>query len=118
VQVCAISNCISNVDANTIANGPIRGLISVQNTNPLLYRQSTTRRAVYAVEYDQQRVTGRLDQPATILSYSWVDHISTQSTQAIERPLVVQLNEAAVAHHVGVQDGDQLSPIFGLSRLV
>ena len=40
-----------------------------------------------------------------------------ESPQPFERPDVVQSDQAAVAHHVGMKDGDQLPPIWRPSCL-
>ena len=38
--------------------------------------------------------------------------LSAESPQPFERSGVIQADQAAVAHHVGIDDGDQLPPIW------
>ena len=42
----------------------------------------------------------------------------TESPQPFERSNIVQADQAAVADHVGIDDGDQLSPILAPEALI
>jgi hypothetical protein len=79
MQVRSVRDCVTNVDPDSKADGTIGGLVSVSDWDLLLNRQRAAHRTVDAVEYDQQRVAAGLDEPATMLSNGWVNHISTQS---------------------------------------
>jgi hypothetical protein len=79
MQVRPVRDCVSNVDPDSVADRSIGGLGTVLDRDLFLNRQSAPHRTVDAVEYDQQRVATGLDEPATMLSNCWVNHISTQN---------------------------------------
>ena len=116
MQVSPISNGVSNVDADAKADGSIRRLIAVVDRNLLLHLHGTAHRPVDAVEHDQQGVAAGLDDPAAMLLDRRVDQVAAESTQPFERSCVVQADQAAVADHVGIDDGDQLPPIWRTVR--
>ena len=84
----------------------------------LLHLEGTTHGTVDAVEHDEQRVAAGLNDRATMLLDRRVDEIATESPQPFERADVIQSNEAAIANHVCIDDGDQLSPVWGPSGQV
>ena len=73
VQVSPVSNCVTNVDADTEAHGPIGRLVTVEHRHPLLHLHGTAHRPVYAVEDNQQGVATCLDDPAAVLLYYRID---------------------------------------------
>ena len=83
----------------------------------LLHLHGTAHRSVDAVEHHEQGIAPGVDDPAAMLLDRWVDQVFAESPQPFERPNIVQADQAAVAHHVGMDDGDQLPPIWRLFRL-
>jgi hypothetical protein len=72
MQVCPIGNRVTNVNADAEPDSSIWGLVAVMDWEVLLYLDGTAYRPVYAVEYDQQRVTTSLDNSAAMLLDRWV----------------------------------------------
>jgi hypothetical protein len=112
VKVGAIGYRVPKIDPNPESDCPIRRLIAIMTWHLLLHLDRATHRAVYAVEHDQQGVPASLDDFAPMLLDPRIDQVPAESTQSFERPLVIEPDQSAVADHIGVQDGDQLPPIF------
>ena len=111
VHVSAIGNRIANVDPDAEADGSIGRLVAIVDRNLLLHLHGTAHRSVDAVEHDEQGVAAGLDDPAAMLLDRRIDQLSAERTQSLEGSRVIQADQAAVAHHVGIDDGDQLPPI-------
>ena len=94
---------------------PIRRLVAIMDRHLLLHLHGTAHRPVDAVEHDQQRVAAGLDDPAAVLLDRRVDQVAPERAQPFERPGIVQPDQAAVADHVGIDDGDQLAAARGLA---
>ena len=88
------------------------GCITVVDRNLLLHLDGTAHRPVNAIEHDEQGIAAGLDDPAAMLVNRWVYQVSAQRPQSLESSCVIQPDQAAVAHHVGIDDGDQLPPIW------
>ena len=86
------------------------------NGNLLLHLHRAAYCPVDAVEHDEQGIATSLDNPAAMLVYRRVYQVAAQSPQPFERASVVQSNETAIANHVGIDDGDQLPPIWRTVR--
>ena len=54
-----------------------------------------------------REVAARLDDPATMLIDRWIYQVAAECSQPFERSHIVQPDQAAVANHVGIDDGDQ-----------
>jgi hypothetical protein len=111
VQVGAVRNRITQVDPHTKADGTIRWLIAVMDWNLLLYSHCTAHRSIDAVKGDEQRIAAGLNDPATMLLDRWVYQVLAQSSEPSQGSGVVQTDQATVADHIGIDDGDQLPPI-------
>ena len=112
VEVSAIGNRVAKVDADAEADGSIRRLIAIMDRNLLLHLHRTAHRSIDAVEHDEQRVAAGLNDPAAMLLDRRVDQVAAERTQPCKRPCVIQADQAAVTHHVGIDHGDQLPPIW------
>ena len=44
-------------------------------------------------------------------SNCWVNYDTTQSTETVDCAFIIQANQATVTGHVGVENGDQPSPV-------
>ena len=107
MQISSIGNRVANVDPDAKADGSIGRLVAVMDRNLLLHLHGAAHRSVDAVEHDEQRVAAGLDDPAAMLLDRRVDQVAPQSTQPLEGSRVVQPDQAAVADHIGIDDGDQ-----------
>ena len=112
MQVSAISNGVADVDPDAEPDGAIRGLIAIMDRNLLLNLDSTADRPVYAIEYDEQGIATSLNDPAAVLLDCRVDQVGAECPEPFERSRVIQPDQAAVADHVGIDDRDQLPPIW------
>ena len=111
MQVSAIGNRVTEVDADAEPDGTIRWLVSVLDRNLLLHLDRAAYGSVDAVEYQEEGVAPRLNDPAVMLLDRSVDQVGTQGPQALKCPLVIQPDQTAVTHHVGVDHNDQFPPI-------
>ena len=118
VQVGAIGNRVTDVDSDPESDGFIWGLVRVVERNLLLHLHRAAYCPVDAIEHDEKEIATSLDNPAAMLFYSRVYQVAAQSPQPVERANVIQSNEAAIANHVCIDDGDQLSPIWRTSDQV
>ena len=98
---------VANIDADAEANGAIGRLVAIMDGHLLLHLHRTAHRSVNAVEHDEQRITAGVDDPAAMLLDRWVDQVAAERPQPLERADVVQPDQAAVAHHVGMHHGGQ-----------
>ena len=115
VKIGPISNRIANVDCDTKTDGPFSRLISVMGRNLLLHLHGTAHRPINAIEHDEKGIATSLNDSAAVLLYRQVYQVAAQSPQPLKSPCIVQPNQAAVANHVGIDDGDQLPPIWQFS---
>ena len=86
-------------------------LFPIQDRNLLLHLHRTAHCSVDAVENQEEKVSPGLNYPAAMLLDRSVDQVGTQGPQTLKCPLVIQPDQPAVAHHVGVDDNDQFPPI-------
>ena len=68
MQIGPICNRVADVDPNTETDSQFRRVILVMDRNPLLHLHGAANRSVDAIEHDEQRITARLDDPATVLA--------------------------------------------------
>jgi hypothetical protein len=112
VQVSPIGNRIAYVDSHAEADGSIRGQVAVMHRNLLLHFHGTAHGSVDAVEHNKEGVTASLDDPAAVLLDRGIDQVLAQSPEPVERPLIIQADQTAVTHHIGMHHRDQLPPIW------
>ena len=112
VQISPIGNRVANVDPDAEADGSIRRLISVMDRNLLLHLHGAAHRSVDAVEDNQQRIAPGLDDPAAMLVDRRVYQVAAESPQSFESSNVIQPDQTAISDHIGIDHGDQLSPIW------
>ena len=108
VKVSPIGNRVAKVDPDAKSDGSIGWLLAVVDRNLLLHLDGTAHRSVDAVEYDEQGIAAGLNNPATMLINRGIDHLSPERTQSLESSGVIYVDQATVANHVGIDDGDQL----------
>ena len=53
-----------------------------------------------------------------MLLYRGIDYLSSQRTQSLEGSSVIQSDQATVANHVGIHNGDQPAPIWRIPSKV
>jgi len=61
----------------------------------------------YAGELDQQPVTHKFDDASAMLGDEGVENLLAQFSHAAKSPVLVLAHKAAVAHHVGGQNGSE-----------
>ena len=118
VQIGPISNGIADVDPNTKSDGSVEGLVAIVDWYLLLNRHGTAHSAVDAVEHGKQGIAPRLNDPAAVLLDGPVYQIGAEGAQTLQCSGVIQPDQAAVAHHIGIDHCDQLPPILELSMRV
>jgi hypothetical protein len=74
--------------------------------NLLLDLQGTAHRPINTVKYDEKRIAGDVDDPSAMLGDRRVNQVAAQHPQPFERASIIQTDEAAVPHDVGVHHGD------------
>jgi hypothetical protein len=118
MEIGSIGDRIANIDPDPKANGSISGLVTVVNWDFLLHFHGAPNGTVYTVENNQQRISACLNDPATVLFNCWIDQIPAQSTQPFKRSRIIQADQPGVTNHVGIDNGNQLTPIWRLFALV
>ena len=118
VYVGSLGDHVADVDADPEADGPVGSLLAIDNGRLLLHGHGTAYSALYAVEHDQQRVAGGLGNSAAMLVYRRINQGAAQHLKSCNRARVVKVYQAAIADHVNVNDGDQLSTVCGSSEKV
>ena len=112
MQISPVGNRVAKVDPDAEADGSIGRLISVVDRDLLLHHDGTAHRSIDAIKHDEQRVAARLDDPAAMLIDRRVYQVGAECPQAFECSLVIQSDQAAVAHHVRIDDRHQLPPVI------
>ena len=92
MQVRAIWNHITDVDAYSEADAPIRRLVAVVHPNLLLHLDRTSHRAIDAVERDQQRVAAGLHHSSAALPDRRVDQRAPQCAQTPQCAGIIEAN--------------------------
>jgi hypothetical protein len=112
VDITAVWNHIADVDADaeTGTDRPIGRLIAVAGWHLLLDLHRTAHCSVHAVEHHKQRIAAGIDDPAAMLLDGWVDSGTAESAEPFKRSNVIQVNQAAITNHVGMDDSYQLPP--------
>jgi hypothetical protein len=111
VKVSAVGDRVANVDADTELDTAVGLLIGSIRWQLLLDLHGATHRAVDAVEHHKQRIACGIDDPATMLGDGWIDQVAAQRPQSLQRAGIIQADEAAVTHNVGVHHGNQLPTV-------
>src|SRR5690348_14838578 len=73
VEIRAIRDRVTNVDADTKANGPISTLLAIMNGDLLLHVDRTADGAINAIENNEERVATGLDDFAPVFVDRRVD---------------------------------------------
>jgi hypothetical protein len=109
MQISPVCNGIADIDANTKSDGAIGGMITIVVWHFSLNLRGTPHRPIDAVEHYKQRIAPSVDDPAAMFSDGWVNQRSAECSEPFEGSDIIQTNEAAVANHVGMDDGNELS---------
>jgi hypothetical protein len=118
MDIGSIWNHIADVYTDAEPDGPVRRLIAIMDGHLLLDLHRTSHGAVNAVEHYEKGVASCVDDPASVRFDSWVNENAPKSSEALQRSNIIQPYQAAVANHVGMDNGCQLSPIGWLSMRV
>jgi hypothetical protein len=93
------------VEAHSKLNPPVLRHLSIAFGHPSLNFDSTTQRIHEAGELNEHAVSGGLHDPASVLGDLRVYEFPPMSLQLCERAFFVSAHQAAVASHIGGQDG-------------
>ena len=115
VKVRAVRYHVANVDGDAEADAAIRRLVTIIHRDLLLYLDCAAHRTIDAVEGDQERVTAGLHDSSAVIADRRVDQCTSKRAEAAQRAGIVQADQPAVAHHVGVDDGKQLTAARSLA---
>ncbi len=107
MQVGSVRDRIADVDPDPKADSPIRWLVTVMDGNILLHLDCAAHCPIDAVEYHEQGVAAGLNNSAAMPLDGGIDEIAAEPAQPFEGFQVIQPDQAAVADHVGIDDGDQ-----------
>jgi hypothetical protein len=118
VDIGSIWNYIADVNADTEPDRPIWRLIAITDGHLLLDFHRTSHGSVNAIEHNKKAVASCIDNPAAVLRDGRVDENAPKLSETLEGSDIIQPYQAAVANHVGMDDGCQLSPISWLTLRV
>ncbi len=110
VDIEPIWNDIADVDVDAEADRLIGREVAIMGGHLLLHLHRATHCSVNALENDKQGVTCGIDEPSAMLGDRWVNQSAPESAEPFQCSDIIQSNQAAVANHVGMEDGDQLPP--------
>ena len=103
------------VDAHAEFELPVLGHASVALGHAALDLDGTARGVEHAGELDQETVAHHLEDASAMPGDDRIEELAAMLAQAAQRLLFIGLHEAAVADHVGGQDGRQ-PPLYMLLR--
>ena len=106
VEISPVGNHVTDVNADTKADGPIGGMVAVIGRYRLLHLHGTAHRPIDAIEQDEQGVASGLNDSAAMLIDRRVYQSATESPQSFERFSIIQRNQAAVTDHIRIDHGD------------
>jgi hypothetical protein len=106
-DVAFIDDDVADIDADAKLDAAIGQNTQVAVCHLALHLYRAARGVDDARELDQEPVTGRLDDPAMMLSDLRIDQLPTMRLQAFKRAFLVASHQARVASNVGRQDGCQ-----------
>src|SRR5262245_55424474 len=115
IQIAPLDHHIAEIDADAQYDALLLQHPLVCRRHPLLELDRTGDRIDRAGELDQYPVTHHLDDAAVMIGDHWLQDTFAPLFQCSESSRLVLLDEAAVADHVGGQDGGQaaLGAFFG-----
>jgi hypothetical protein len=90
MQVRAVGDGVTNVDANTELDTAVGVLITLMRANLLLHIHGTADGTLDAVAHHEERITRGVDDTAAMLGYRWIDQIPPQRPYAFECADIVQ----------------------------
>ena len=112
VQISPVCNRVADVDPDAEADGAIGWLVAIMvGTCCCTFTAQRTAPSMLSNTMSSEIATG-LDDPAAMLLDRRIDHVAAERTQPFERSHIIQADQTAVADHVGIDDGDQLPPIW------
>ena len=107
-QVIALDHHVAEVDADPKLEPSVLGQLAISGCQLLLNLDRTSRRFDGARKFGQDAVPGAPDDPAVAAGYQRI-HLLPIGVQGAERAFLVSRHEAAVALHVGAEDGRELT---------
>ena len=119
MQVSAIGNRVAKVDPDAEADGSVWRLIAVDGSALAVAPDTAQRTAPSILSNTMSRESPpvwTILPPCSLIAGSI--RFLPQSPQSLEGSRVIQPDQAAVAHHVRIDDGDQLPPIWWFSSKV
>jgi hypothetical protein len=106
MQVCPIDYGVADVDPDAKSHCAVRRGLAIKIWDLTLDLHCALHRAVDTVEYHKQRVAPSLDNTASVFLNRGINNLIPKPAQPLQRPYVVQSDQAAVADHVGIKHGD------------
>ena len=104
-NVVSVDDDVAKVDANAVANAPILGnLILMLGYGPL-HLDRALHGSNDTSKLHEQSIARGLDDAPFVPGNAGVDQLFAETLVARDRPFLVSLHEARVAHHVGGEDG-------------
>ena len=104
-DVVVLADHVAEVDADAKADLALRRHVAVAPRHALLDLDRARHGIRDARELDQHAVAGGLDQPPLVLGDRRVDQLETMGLETRERARLIGFHQAAVADHVGGEDG-------------
>ena len=109
IDVVALDNDFAKIDADAVADALGFGDLSPGLFCRLLYRQRAIHGGDDAGELHQCAVAHQLEHAAAMGGDLGIENRAAVGLQPFKRPRLVGLHEAAVADHIGGQDGREFA---------
>ena len=115
IEVAALDHHVAEIDPDAQYDLPVLRQAGVGRFHGLLQNDRALDRVDGAGELDQHAIAHHLDDAATMPGNRGLEHFPSPALESGERAGLVQLHEAAVADHIGGQNGGKtaLGALFG-----
>jgi hypothetical protein len=101
VDVVAVDDDITEVDADAESDPPVYRVLAVAPGHPALDGNGAFQRVDDAGELDQGAVADQLDDAAVVFANRRVDEFGAEGLECRQRPRLVRAHHPAVTHYVG-----------------
>ena len=115
IDVVALDDHVAEIDADAEFDAAIRRDAGVPLGHRLLHRDRAAHRIDDAGKFDQQAVTGGLDDTAAVLGDLRIEKLAAQRLEAFERAFLVRPHQPRIPRHIGGEDRGETA---GLGHLI
>ncbi len=109
VNIRAVREYITDIDADAKADAPIGRLVAVKLRHTALHRNRAAYGRGGAGELEEQGIPRSIHEPAVVLAQFGLDQVAKEYLYSGKGARIVEVDQPAVAGNVGMDDGDKLT---------